>query len=237
MRNRAFSSAHGTGFGRNGQLTDRHIEYHRARARGGIGLIVIEATSIDNSPIGAGVSSANLRNIDDSILPLYRQLADAVHAEGTKIFCLLSHSGRNTVMGAQGQPPVAPSPIPMDRTRDIPTRWSARKSLPSSLDLPPRHVGAAMAAWMAWSFPSRTATLYSSFSRLPPTSVRTSTAATQKTGCVWLARYCWQYGRSRPAFHLRYPLQRRGTDRGRLSAGRRNRVRAADGGMGGARFS
>ena len=120
VRNRAFSSAHGTGFGRNGQLTDRHIEYHRARAGGGIGLIVIEATSIDNSPIGAGVSSANLRNVDDSILPLYRQLADAVHAEGAKIFCLLSHSGRNTVMGAQGQPPVAPSPIPMDRTRDIP---------------------------------------------------------------------------------------------------------------------
>ncbi len=120
VRNRAFSSAHGTGFGRNGQLTDRHVEYHRARAGGGIGLIVIEATSIDNSPIGAGVSSANLRNIDDFILPPYRQLADAVHADGAKIFCLLSHSGRNTVMGAQGQPPVAPSPIPMDRTRDIP---------------------------------------------------------------------------------------------------------------------
>ena len=65
VRNRAFSSAHGTGFGRNGQLTDRHIEYHRSRAMGGIGLIVIEATSIDDLPIGAGVSSANLRNVDD----------------------------------------------------------------------------------------------------------------------------------------------------------------------------
>ena len=120
LRNRAFSSAHGTGFGSNGQLTERHIEYHKARARGGIGLIIIEATSIDDSPISAGAFNSNLRNTSDAVLPLYGRLADAVHAEGTKVFCLLSHSGRNTVMGAQGQPPVAPSAIPMDRTRDIP---------------------------------------------------------------------------------------------------------------------
>jgi 2,4-dienoyl-CoA reductase-like NADH-dependent reductase (Old Yellow Enzyme family) len=120
VRNRAFSSAHGTGFAVNGLLSERHIEYHRARARGGIGLIVIEATAIDDAPISAGVSAANLRNTSDAVLPLYRRIADAVHAEGAKIFCLLSHSGRNTVMGPQGQPPMAPSAIPMDRTRDIP---------------------------------------------------------------------------------------------------------------------
>lgn len=120
VRNRAFSSAHGTGFAVNGLLSERHIEYHRARARGGIGLIVIEATAIDDAPISAGVSAANLHNTSDAVLPLYRRIADAVHAEGAKIFCLLSHSGRNTVMGPQGQPPMAPSAIPMDRTRDIP---------------------------------------------------------------------------------------------------------------------
>ncbi len=122
LRNRAFSSAHGTGFGGGGGglLTDRHIEYHRARARGGIGLIVIEATSIDDSPIAAGNRGANLRNTSDAVLPAYRRIAEAMHAEGTKIFCLLSHSGRNTVMGAEGQPPLAPSAIPMDRTHDIP---------------------------------------------------------------------------------------------------------------------
>jgi 2,4-dienoyl-CoA reductase-like NADH-dependent reductase (Old Yellow Enzyme family) len=120
VRNRAFSSAHGTGFAVNGLLSERHIEYHRARARGGIGLIVIEATGIDDAPISASASVANLRNTSDAVLPAYRRIADAVHAEGAKIFCLLSHSGRNTSMGAQGQPPMAPSAIPMDRTRDIP---------------------------------------------------------------------------------------------------------------------
>ena len=78
VRNRAFSSAHGTGFAVNGLLSERHIEYHRARARGGIGLIVIEATAIDDAPISAGVSAANLHNTSDAVLPLYRRIADAV---------------------------------------------------------------------------------------------------------------------------------------------------------------
>ncbi len=122
LRNRAFSSAHGTGFGTGGTglINDRHIAYHRARARGGIGLVVIEATSIDRSPIGAGTGGNNLRNTGDEVIPAYRRIAEAVHEEGAKIFCLLSHSGRNTVMGAQGEPPMAPSAIPMDRTHDIP---------------------------------------------------------------------------------------------------------------------
>ena len=122
LRNRAFSSAHGTGFGSGGTglINDRHIEYQRARARGGIALVVIEATSIDDSPIGAGTGGNNLRNTSDAVLEPYRRISEAVHAEGAKIFCLLSHSGRNTVMGGQGQPPMAPSAIPMDRTHDVP---------------------------------------------------------------------------------------------------------------------
>lgn len=120
IRNRAFSSAHGTGFGAGGAITDRHIAYHRARARGGIGLIVLEATSVDASPIGVGSGGANLRNTSDAVIPQYQRIAGVVHGEGAKLFCLLSHSGRNTTMGANGQPPLAPSPIPMDRTRDIP---------------------------------------------------------------------------------------------------------------------
>jgi 2,4-dienoyl-CoA reductase-like NADH-dependent reductase (Old Yellow Enzyme family)/thioredoxin reductase len=120
IRNRAFSTAHGTGFAEGGVINDRLIEYHRARAQGGIGLIVLEATSIDGAPIGIGSRGANLRNVSDDVIPYYRRIADVIHAEGTKLFCLLSHSGRNTTMGPDGQPPVAPSPIPMDRTRDIP---------------------------------------------------------------------------------------------------------------------
>ena len=120
VRNRALSTAHRTGYAIGGKVSDRLIAYHQARARGGIGLIVIEATGVTDAPIGAGTSGAFLSNTDDSIIPGYRRLADAVHAEGAKIISMLSHSGCNTVMGPDGQPPLGPSPIPMDRTRDVP---------------------------------------------------------------------------------------------------------------------
>lgn len=117
--NRALSTAHGTGMSIGGQISERLIEYHRARARGGIGLIVLEATSVDASPIGARAKGANLRSTD-ALMTGYRRIAEALHAEGAKVFTMLSHSGRNTSMGPDGEPPMAPSPLPMDRSRDIP---------------------------------------------------------------------------------------------------------------------
>ncbi len=78
LRNRVFSSGHGTGFGVGGVVGDRHIAYHRARAHGGLALIVTEATGIDDAPL----RSYNIRNTSDAILPGYRRLADAVHDEG-----------------------------------------------------------------------------------------------------------------------------------------------------------
>ena len=116
LRNRVFSSGHGTGFGVNAQLTERHIAYHRERARGGIALIVTEATAVDDSPLRAW----NVRNVDDRIVGGYRRLADALHVEGAAVFALLSHTGRNTNMDAEGNPPRAATDVPMDRTRDIP---------------------------------------------------------------------------------------------------------------------
>jgi 2,4-dienoyl-CoA reductase-like NADH-dependent reductase (Old Yellow Enzyme family) len=117
IRNRVFSSGHRTCFAARGKVTDRMIAYHAERARGGIGLIITEATVVDpEAPVGP----FNLLNADDSIIPGYLQLTGAVHAEGAKIFALLAHLGRNAVMGSDGAPPRATSPIPMDRTRDIP---------------------------------------------------------------------------------------------------------------------
>ena len=78
LRNRIFSSGHGTGFGRDGVFGERHIAYHRERARGGVALIVTEATAVDDSPLRAW----NVRNVDDRVLDGYGRLADAVHAQG-----------------------------------------------------------------------------------------------------------------------------------------------------------
>jgi len=127
VRNRTLSTAHGTGMSTGGQISERLIEYHRARAQGGIGLVILEATSVDKSPIGARARGANLRSTDDSIIPGYRRIADALHAEGARVFSMLSHSGRNTSMGVDGEPPMAPSPLPMDRSRDVPHELDAEE--------------------------------------------------------------------------------------------------------------
>lgn len=119
VRNRSLSTAHGTGYAVDGKVSDQLIAYHMARAKGGIGLIVMEATGVDASPIGAKGGSY-LRNSDDSVIPGYRKLARAMHDEGVTLYTMLSHSGRNTSMGMNGAPPRGPSPVPMDRTRDIP---------------------------------------------------------------------------------------------------------------------
>src|SRR2546421_3793626 len=119
IRNRVLSTGHGTSFATDGLPNQRHLAYHLERARGGIGLIVLEATGVDGAQISAA-GAADLQNVDDRIVPRYRMLADAIHAEGAALFTMLSHSGRNTTMSAEGVPPVAPSPIPMDRTRDVP---------------------------------------------------------------------------------------------------------------------
>mgnify|MGYP005644922725 CR=1 FL=1 len=120
VRNRALSTAHNTGFSTAGKIGPRQIEYHRARARGGIGLIIFGTISADGSPITVRGSGGAVEITNTSVIDQYQQLVDAVHAEGAKIFCLVSHSGSVTNMGPNGEPPLAPSPIPMDRSRDIP---------------------------------------------------------------------------------------------------------------------
>jgi 2,4-dienoyl-CoA reductase-like NADH-dependent reductase (Old Yellow Enzyme family)/thioredoxin reductase len=120
IRNRVFSSAHGTGYAHGG-VSDQLLAYHLERARGGTGLIVLEATSIDPfAAVGISATSRGMMNVDDSIIPDYQRISSAVHAEGAAIMALMAHSGRNNVMGVDGQPPLGPSPMPMDRTRDIP---------------------------------------------------------------------------------------------------------------------
>jgi 2,4-dienoyl-CoA reductase-like NADH-dependent reductase (Old Yellow Enzyme family) len=49
IRNRLFSPPHGTTLGHGGVVTDDLIAYHRTRARGGVGLIIIEGMTLHPS--------------------------------------------------------------------------------------------------------------------------------------------------------------------------------------------
>lgn len=79
LKNRIFSSAHDTVMADDGRVTDRLIAYHRARAAGGVGLIITQVAGIHDS---ARYTSHVLMATDDDCIPGYRALAEAVHEHG-----------------------------------------------------------------------------------------------------------------------------------------------------------
>jgi 2,4-dienoyl-CoA reductase-like NADH-dependent reductase (Old Yellow Enzyme family)/thioredoxin reductase len=94
-----------------GAVSQRLIDYYCERARGGTGLIVIENTCVDWPTGKAGISP--IRIDDFRYIGGLHDLVEAVHGYGAKIATQLHHTGRqNTSICTEGEPLVAPSPIP-----------------------------------------------------------------------------------------------------------------------------
>ena len=75
-----FASAHQPGLADDGAPGDRYIAYHRARARSGFAMQITGATPI--VPSNLWDPRWMLVNRDESIVPGYQRLAEAVHEEG-----------------------------------------------------------------------------------------------------------------------------------------------------------
>ena len=92
--NRVVSTSHQTTLVHDHLPTDDLIAYHHARAAGGAGLIVIEATATHSTGL---LTPHTLGGYLPEIVPAYRRLADAVHEHGTRLFCQLFHGGREVI--------------------------------------------------------------------------------------------------------------------------------------------
>ncbi len=78
----------------NGEITDGQIRYYEERAKGGVGLIITEFTTIEYE---LGRAETNqLRIDDDRFISGFRRLAQSIHKYGTKIFVQLHHAGRQS---------------------------------------------------------------------------------------------------------------------------------------------
>lgn len=99
--NRIVRSAAGTGLA-SGGITADFIEYHAARARGGVGLLVLGDTRIHPTTGGA------IPMWTDEPIAGFRALTDAVRAAGKVTFQMLSHHG---AAAAQEGPPWSASAI------------------------------------------------------------------------------------------------------------------------------
>ncbi len=90
IRNRILISGHLTNFGENGLPSERHLKYYEARAKGGAGLICMEAIPV--SPHGYILPTC-VKGWNDDIIPGLKKISNAVHAHGAKIFCQAWHNG------------------------------------------------------------------------------------------------------------------------------------------------
>lgn len=104
-----------------GSVTDRLVAYHEERARGGVGLIIVEASYVHIT--GKGFKNG-LGIYSDRLIPGLRRLVEAVHAHGAKIAIQLFHGGRQAHSEYTGQPLLAPSPIPDPTVGETPKELS-----------------------------------------------------------------------------------------------------------------
>src|SRR5437773_1014620 len=118
LRNRVVVSPHTTVFATaDGHLTQREADYQEARARGGVALTVLGTNVVHpSSMIDYGV----LANLDESYVPGYRLVAEAVHRHGAFVFAQLNHLGSSTHSRHSGRPLQAPSPVPSFMHGEVP---------------------------------------------------------------------------------------------------------------------
>ena len=110
VRNRIVVPPMDTGYGSTQhEVTDQLIAYHRRRAEGGMGLIIVEYTSVDP---GGRCTETQLGIYDDHLIPGFRRLTAAVHEHGAKIALQIHHGGVRAKPDYSGGQIVAPSAIP-----------------------------------------------------------------------------------------------------------------------------
>jgi len=103
--NRIARTGHVTLFSPMGAVNDRLIDYHLARAKGGVGLTILEALAVHPS------SALSLCAWADGVIEGYQRLMKAVKPYGMKVFQQLWHGG-HIYPQPTGAPPWAPSAIP-----------------------------------------------------------------------------------------------------------------------------
>lgn len=119
LKNRIMSSGHDTSMPTDNRVNAQLIAYHRARAEGGVGLIVLQVAGVHDS---ARYTSHVLMATDDACIDGYRELADICHAQGTVVLSQIFHPGREIMESADGLLAVAysASGVPNERFRVMP---------------------------------------------------------------------------------------------------------------------
>ena len=92
-----------------GEVTERMLAYYEARARGGAGLVIVEACCIHD----AGSPTPRwLRLTDDARIPAFAELAERIRRHGARSSIQLAHTGRAASAQATGRAVQIVSHVP-----------------------------------------------------------------------------------------------------------------------------
>ena len=118
VRNRIVVPGHGTLFmPMDGLPTERILHYWLSKARGGVGLITTHFHNVLPSHTGAPPTAFQ----SDAVIPAYRRVADALHAEGAMFFVQMNPGGASNSR-LYGGVVMSPSPVITKREPLMPTR-------------------------------------------------------------------------------------------------------------------
>lgn len=126
LKNRIVMAPMATGLFEKGRITPQAKAFYLARARGGVGLIMVGGVYVywpstaDLPSIGC---HAHLQ--DDSVLEGWQELIKEIHSYGTKIGVQIFHPGRQVSTGQWGEQPVGPSAVSGPGVRGVPKELAA----------------------------------------------------------------------------------------------------------------
>jgi 2,4-dienoyl-CoA reductase-like NADH-dependent reductase (Old Yellow Enzyme family)/thioredoxin reductase len=104
LKNRLVIPAMCTNYTYQGHFTDQAVHYYGLRAKGGAGLMIIEASATDYPSARSVLNNAVS---DDRYIPTLKKLTDEVHRHRTKVALQIMHSGRQTSIAISGSQPVS----------------------------------------------------------------------------------------------------------------------------------
>jgi len=108
------------------------ISYYERRARGGVGMIILGAQFLNRELAQGGLSGILEENY---VIPQLTELCEAIQRYGAKAVCQISPgTGRNSMPGADGTPPMSASAIPSFPDPNVLCRPMTREDIQEVID-------------------------------------------------------------------------------------------------------
>ena len=150
IKNRLMMSpmvAHYAGVG--GEVTDRMLRYYEERAKGGIGLVLVETTIVH--PEGRAIVR-NPGMFSDELIPGWSQFADAMHLHGARVGVQLGYGGNQgpdmlkelvsaSAVPRKNKPARTPRELTIGEIEGLIEAWaeSARRAKSAGIDFVEEH--------------------------------------------------------------------------------------------------